>query len=100
MQGANFQPSGRGQLPRFSIADLARVTDPRAVLESALGKLARFEVLAPEQPEAEPELPEPEPETDFPGDRLWPGSHPCPDLEPMNLEEWRATALAGLKATF
>ena len=74
------------------------------MLEAALGPLALFEVLSPEQPEAEPaaepELPEPEPETDFPGDRLWPGSDPSPNLEPMSLEEWRATALAGLKATF
>jgi hypothetical protein len=38
-----FQPGGRGQLPRFCIADLVKVPDPRAALEAALGPLALFE---------------------------------------------------------
>ena len=43
-----FQPGGRGQLPRFCIANLVKVPDPRAVLEAALGPLVLFEVLEPE----------------------------------------------------
>ena len=39
-----YQPMGR-QLPRFCIADPAKVSDPRAALEVALGPLALFEVL-------------------------------------------------------
>ena len=49
-----FQPGGRGQLPRFCIVDPAKVSDPRAVLEAALGPLALFEVLTePEQRDTE-----------------------------------------------
>ena len=74
------------------------------MLEVALGPLARFEVLAPEQPEAGPEpepaeasQPEPEAEPNsFPGDKPWPKFDPAP----ISLEEWRATALTALKATF
>ena len=40
-----YQPTGRRQLPRFCIADPAKVPDPRAALEVALGPLALFEVL-------------------------------------------------------
>ena len=47
-----FQPGGRGQLPRFCIADLAKVPDPRAALEAALGPLALFEVLTGPEPAA------------------------------------------------
>jgi hypothetical protein len=78
------------------MADLAKVPDPRAVLEAALGPLARFEVLDPE-PEPAPE-PEPEPEPVFPGDRAWPEADP--DLEPPSPKEWLETVLRGLPATF
>ena len=47
-----FQPGGRGQLPRFCIANLVKVPDPRAVLEAALGPLALFEVLTMPEPAA------------------------------------------------
>lgn len=43
-----YQPVGRGQLPRFCIADPAKVLDPRAALEAVLGPLALFEVLGEE----------------------------------------------------
>ena len=87
-----FQPGGRGQLPRFCIANLVKVPDPRAVLEAALGPLVLFEVLEPEPAAA------PEPEPFFPGDKPWPKSDP--DFEPMSQKEWLETALRGLKATF
>ena len=48
-----FQPCGRGQLPRFCIANPAKVPDPRAALEAALGPLALFEVLTEPEPAAE-----------------------------------------------
>jgi putative DNA primase/helicase len=38
-----FQPTGRGQLLRFCIADLVKVPDVRAMLEAAFGRLVRFE---------------------------------------------------------
>jgi hypothetical protein len=38
-----FKPAGRGQLLRFCIADLVKVSDVRAVLEAALGPLVQFE---------------------------------------------------------
>jgi hypothetical protein len=42
-------------LPRFCIANLVKVPDPRAALEAALGPLALFEVLTVPEPAAEPE---------------------------------------------
>ena len=44
--GFRFQPIGRGQLPRFCMADPVKVPDVRGTLEGALGPLARFEVLS------------------------------------------------------
>jgi hypothetical protein len=38
-----YQPAGRGQLPRFCMADAGKVPDVRMVLERALGPLAKFE---------------------------------------------------------
>lgn len=44
-----FQPSGRGQLPRYCIVDPVKVPDPRAVLEAAWQRpLVRFEVVKEE----------------------------------------------------
>jgi hypothetical protein len=40
-----FQPCGRGQLPRFCMANSAKIPDPRAALEAALGPLVKFEVV-------------------------------------------------------
>lgn len=72
------------------MVDPAKVPNPKAVLEAALGPLARFELLEPE--------PEAEPEPIFPGDRPWPEADP--DLEPLSPKEWLETALRGLPATF
>ena len=47
-----YQPAGAGQLRRLCMIDLARYPDPRVVLETALGKLVLFEMLAEPEPEA------------------------------------------------
>ena len=43
---------GRRQVPRFCIANPAKISDPRAALEAALGPLALFEVLTVPEPAA------------------------------------------------
>ena len=52
-----FQPGGRGQLPRFCIADLVKVPDARAVLEAAWGRWCCSRCC------------EPEPAAGLPGDK-------------------------------